>query len=57
MPAMLKIDKLDYNAFTLDKASNYNPLYFTLKYFYTRYNWEADFLIMDVHMSNFSYAL
>jgi hypothetical protein len=48
------IDHSDFNAFLLDKASNYNPLYFILMYFYRQYEWKSNFNIPIFKMSNFS---
>ena len=52
-----QIDSLEYNAFITDKTTNYNPLYFTLKFFYQKYDWRIDFGIPDSKMSNFAYGL
>jgi hypothetical protein len=43
MTIIKQIDSQDFNAFLLDKASNYNPLYFILRYFYRQYDWKTSF--------------
>ena len=56
-PLVDQIDTLEYNAFLTDKETNYNPLYFSLKFFYQKYDWRTEFGITDSVMSNFSFAL
>jgi len=56
-PLVDQVDSLEYNAFLTDKQTGYNPLYFTLKFFYQKYDWKIDFGITDMVMSNFSFAL
>lgn len=51
------IDTLEYNAFNLDKATNYNPLYFSLKFFYLKYDWKTEFGMEDSTISNYAYTL
>ena len=56
-PILDSFETADYNAFLLDKATNYNPLYYTLKLFYYKYDWKHEFKMNDAKFSNFSYAL
>jgi len=51
------IDKQNFNAFLLDKASNYNPLFFILKYFYKLQNWGEKFNILEPKMTFFACGL